>query len=149
MASDVKYYLVRASALPEVFLKVAEAKRLLETGEAATIHNATEMTGISRSAYYKYRDLIIPFASMGEDRIITFNLLLKDITGVLSGILHIFAKSGANILTINQSIPSNGCAFVTISAKIGEAADSIDKLIDELSATQGVVKVEIPGQSTV
>ena len=78
------YYLVEASALPEVFLKVAEAKRLLSTGQASTVNDATRITGISRSAFYKYRDAIMPFQNMMSSRIITFQFLMQDIQGVLS-----------------------------------------------------------------
>lgn len=145
MPYEQRFYLVEASALPEVFLKVVEAKRLLQTGEAATVHQATTATGISRSAFYKYRDAIMPFSKLGEDRIITFNLMLKDITGVLSGILLIFSNFSANILTINQSIPANGCAFVTISANTGPCLVPVDTIITELGRTDGVIKVEIPG----
>ena len=116
MANNPKYYIVEASALPEVFLKVAEAKRLLSTGEAATVNEATKLTGISRSAFYKYRDAIAPFQNLMAGRIITFQIMLKDKAGILSEILTIFANCGANILTINQSIPTGGRAMVTISA---------------------------------
>ena len=91
MSNNPKYFLVQADALPEVFLKVAEAKRLLESGEVATVGDATQKTGISRSAFYKYRDAITPFQNLMSGRIITFQLMLKDRTGVLSGILSIFA----------------------------------------------------------
>lgn len=140
-----KYFLVEASALPDVFLKVAEAKRMLETGEAATIQQASTMTGISRSAYYKYRDSIMPFHDLSAGRIMTFHLMLKDEPGVLSSILMIFADSGANILTINQSIPSNGCASVSISSETRGLTIGIEELLAKLSGTVGVVKAEIPG----
>ncbi len=140
-----KYYLVEARALPEVFLKVAEAKRLLETGEVKTIHQAAAMTGISRSAYYKYRDSIMPFQDLTAGRIMTFHLVLKDEPGVLSSILSLFATSGANILTINQSIPSNGCASVSISAETRSMEISIEEMLDRIGNTTGVVKAEIPG----
>lgn len=108
MEKNPKYYIVEAAALPEVFLKVAEAKRMLDTGEATTVGEATRLTGISRSAFYKYRDVMMPFQNLMSGRIITFQLTLKDRTGVLSGILSIFAYNGANILTINQNIPTAG-----------------------------------------
>ena len=112
-----KYYIVEATALPEVFLKVAEAKWMLETGEAKTVGEATRATDISRSAFYKYRDAISPFQNLMAGRILTFQFLLRDVTGLLSSILSIFAQFGANILTINQTIPTGGCASVTISAE--------------------------------
>ena len=117
MSITPKYYIVDAKALPEVFLKVAEAKRMLETGEASTVGEATRQAEVSRSAFYKYKDMVMPFNNMRSGRILTFYTLLKDKPGVLSTVLAIFAASGANILTINQSIPTNGCAAVTISAE--------------------------------
>lgn len=143
MANSPKYYLVEASALPEVFLKVVEAKRLISTGEVTTVNEAARRTGISRSAFYKYRDAVLPFQNMMTGRIITFQLMLFDEPGVLSAILMEFARSGANILTINQTIPSNGCAMVTISAETTEMSDPLEELLRSLNATAGVVKSEI------
>jgi chorismate mutase len=102
MANIPKYYIIEASALPDVFLKVAEAKRLLETGEVTTVNEATRRTGISRSAFYKYRDTILPFQNMMTGRIITFQMLLHDEVGLLSKILDIFTEAKANIITINS-----------------------------------------------
>ena len=143
MAGKPKYYIVEASALPEVFLKVAEAKRLLSTGEAATVNEATRMTDISRSAFYKYRDAVLPFQNMMTGRIITFQLLLHDEPGLLSGILGIFAQAGANIITINSIVPTNGTAVVTISAETIDLSISLEELLANLSATPGVVKAEV------
>ena len=143
MSTTPKYYLVEASALPEVFLKVAEAKRLLSTGEANTVNEAARMTGISRSAFYKYRDVVLPFQNMMTGRIITFQLLLHDEPGVLSSILGAFASHAANILTINQTIPSGGCAAVTVTAETMAMQEPIEVLLQQLSATLGVVKAEI------
>ena len=143
MENTPKYYIVEAAALPEVFLKVAEAKRLLETGEVSTVGEATKITGISRSAFYKYRDVMTPFQNLMSDRIITFQLTLKDRTGVLSGILSIFAYNGANILTINQNIPTNGCAIVTISAETSDLHCSMEDLLRRMGNMDGVLKAEI------
>lgn len=138
-----KYYIVEASALPEVFLKVAEAKRLLTTGEAGTVNEATRMTGISRSAFYKYRDAVLPFQNMMTGRILTFQLMLHDEPGVLSTILSCFAAAGANILTINQTIPTGGCALVTITAETIHMTESLEILLQQLENTAGVVKAEV------
>lgn len=143
MIKEPKYYIVEASALPEVFLRVAEAKRLLETGEAATVGDAARVSGISRSAFYKYRDFILPFQNLMTGRIITFQISLHDETGVLSAILSVFAQSGANILTINQTIPTNGCANVTITAKTTQLKGSLESLLVALKATSGVIRAEI------
>lgn len=138
-----KYYIVEAKALPEVFLKVAEAKWLLETGEATTVNEAAKATGISRSAFYKYRDAIAPFQNLMAGRILTFQFILRDVTGLLSSILTIFAQFGANILTINQTIPTNGCASVTISAETTNMTDGVVEMVRALGAISGVLKAEI------
>ena len=138
-----KYYLVSAEALPEVFIKVAEAKRMLQVGEADTVGEAARLVGISRSAFYKYKDAVQPFQNMRAGHIITFYALLKDIPGVLSNYLSIFAGSGANILTINQTIPTNGGAGVTISAETSEMVDGLEELMSRAAAAQGVLKFEI------
>ena len=138
-----KYFIVEAAALPEIFRKVAEAKRMLETGETDKVNVATHTVGISRSAFYKYRDSIAPLQNMMAGRIITYQLMLKDEAGVLSAILSIFANSGANILTINQSIPAGGRAMVTISAETGNLNCPIEELTNHISAIKGVVKAEL------
>ena len=143
MASTPKYYIVEASALPEVFLKVAEAKRLLSTGEAATVNEATKMTDISRSAFYKYRDSVLPFQNMMTGRIITMQLLLHDQPGLLSEILGVLAATKANIITINSIMPTNGTAVVTISAETNELTVSIEELLNTLGEMDGVVKAEV------
>lgn len=143
MAKSPKYYIVEATALPEVFLKVADAKRLLSTGEATTVNEATRMTGISRSAFYKYRDAVMPFQSMLTGRVITFQLLLHDEPGMLSNILNEFAEYRANIMTINSIVPTNGCAIVTISAEATDLAIQLEEFLRQLRQTAGVIRVEI------
>ena len=143
MSTKPKYYIVEASALPEVFLKVAEAKRLLSTGEAATVNEATRMTDISRSAFYKYRDAVLPFQNMMTGRIITFQLLLHDESGLLSQILGVVAVAKAKIITINSIVPTNGTAVVTISAETMDLTVSLEELLQQLSTTHGVVKAEV------
>ena len=142
MPTTPKYYIVEASALPEVFLKVAEAKRLLSTGEASTVNEATRMTDISRSAFYKYRDAIMPFQNM-TGRVITFQFLLQDQQGVLSLILKLFAENGANLQTINSVSPSNGCAFLTITAETAGLTLSLEELLHRLEGIPGVIRAEI------
>ena len=143
MGVKTKYYIIAASALPEIFVKVAEAKRMMQTGEAATVGEAARLVGISRSAFYKYKDAVQPFNDMKTGHIITFYAMLKDNPGVLSNVLAIFAGSGANILTINQSIPTNGCAAVTVSAETSEMEITLEELIARAAALEGVIKFEI------
>lgn len=143
MATAPKYYIIEASALPEVFLKVAEAKRLLSIGKALTVNDATRMTGISRSAFYKYRDSILPFQNMMNGRIITFQFMLQDEPGLLSSILAIFAEHNANIQTINSISPSNGSALVTISAETMDLTIHLEELLRLLGQVPGVIKAEV------
>ena len=143
MAKDSKYYIVEASALPEVFVKVAETKRILSTGEASTVNEATQMTDISRSAFYKYRDAVLPFQNMMTGRIITFQLLLHDEQGLLSSILGILSERKANIITINSIVPTNGCAVVTISAETMDLTIPLEDLLRELRSAPGIIKAEI------
>ena len=143
MGTKTKFYIVSADALPEIFIKVAEAKRMMQTGEADTVGAATRQVGISRSAFYKYKDAVQPFNNMKAGRIITFYTMLKDNPGVLSNVLSIFAGSGANILTINQSIPTNGCAAVTVSAETSDMEQTLEELMALITSVDGVVKFDI------
>ena len=138
-----KYYVVDAKALPEIFIKVARAKWLLETGEVRTVNEATRQVEISRSAFYKYRDAISPLHDLLAGRVLTFQLLLHDVTGLLSSILTIFAKYGANILTIHQTIPTGGCASVTVSADTTQLSIHVEELLRIFAQTEGVCKAEI------
>lgn len=143
MAQDSKYYIVEASVLPEVFVKVAEAKRLLAVGQASTVNEATKMVDISRSAFYKYRDSVLPFKNMMSGRVATFQLLLHDEPGVLASILNIFTQSNANIMTINSIMPSNGSSIVTISAETINLSVHLEDLLRQLRQERSVVKAEI------
>lgn len=143
MENQPKYYIVEASALPEIFLKVAEAKRLLSIGEAATVNDATRMLGISRSAFYKYRDAVLPFQDMTVGRVITFQFLLHHQPGVLHNMLNHLSEKKVNILTINSIVPTNGCAVLTISADVAKMEISLEDFLKELSHNPGVIKVEI------
>ena len=143
MHEKTKYDIVTAEALPEVFLKVAEAKRMLETGEASTVNQATKVAGISRSAFYKYKDAVRPFNDMLHGRIVTFQFMLRDEPGVLSAVLNSFAVSGGNILTINQGIPISGCALVTIGAETSGLEIPVEELVSRTSRLTGVLRCEI------
>ena len=127
----------------EIVRKVAEAKRLLETGEETTVNGAVRAVGISRSAFYKYKDAVRPFNDMLHGRIVTFQLLLRDEPGILSGTLNIFAGTGVNILTLNQSIPLNGCAVVTMTAETSELQRPLEEVLGEVSSGAGVIRCEI------
>lgn len=143
MANNPKYYIIEASALPEVFLKVAEVKRMLSTGQADTVNEATKKLGISRSAFYKYRDAIRPFENSQVGRVVTFQFLLQDRKGLLSSLLTILADRHANIQTINSIAPSNGSAVVTIAADVADLTISLEDLLQEAGSLAGIIKAEV------
>ena len=141
--AERRFLLVDAEVLPEVFVKVLQAKELLASGAVSNISAAAKQAGISRSAFYKYKDAVMPFNDMMSGHIVTFQSILRDEPGVLSAILNIFAASGANILTINQSIPGNGCAAVTVGAETSGLQEPLDELLRQLNEVDGVVQFEV------
>jgi len=143
MSKIPQYYIVEAAALPEIFLKVSDAKRLLDTGEAATVNEAARRAGISRSAFYKYKDALRPFNDMLNGRIVTFQILLKHEPGVLSTVLDVFARCGANILTINQGIPAGGVAAVTLGAETSAMEMTVEELLERTASETGVIRCEV------
>lgn len=143
MSGQAKYFIVEASAMPEIFRKVAEAKRMLETGEVNTVNAASQAVGISRSAFYKYKDSVRPFNDMLHGRIVTVQVLLKDEPGVLSRLLNVLAATGINVLTINQNLPANGCAVVTMTAETSDLQNSLEDMLHEAAQTVGVIRCEI------
>ena len=141
--SKTRLYIVEASMLPEVFLRVSEAKELLAGGAVKTVAEAAARAGISRSAFYKYKDAITPFRDMKRDQIVTMSLITQDRPGALSSVLTVFAEAEANILTINQSIPTNGVGMVTISFTADGTRGSLDDLRERLVGLDSVVKVGV------
>lgn len=138
-----RYYLVSGDALPEVFIRVTQARELLDTGQAQTVAEAAERVGISRSAYYKYKNAVMPFQSVGAGRIVTFQIMLRHQMGVLSEVLGLFADTGANILTINQGIPTNGAAPVTVTADTADMEITTETLLSRLEGTEGVISATV------
>ncbi|MFR0987420.1 ACT domain-containing protein [Frisingicoccus sp.] len=137
------YYVVKKKAVPEVLLKVVEAKQLLDSEKVLTVQEATERAGISRSSFYKYKDDIFPFHDHSRGRTFTVMIQLDDEPGLLSGLLNCVAQYQANILTIHQAIPVNGVASVTLSIEILNTTGDVSELIDALEKTQGVHYLKI------
>ncbi len=142
-----KFYIVKKDILPEAILKTAKVKELLARGDALTVNEAVEKIGISRSAFYKYRDGIFPFYQASKEKIITVSLILEHRTGVLSDVLNTVAQMKGNVLTINQGIPLQGVAHVTLSVDTFEVMGDVEELVQKLLSMDGVKKVEIIGQS--
>lgn len=143
MAEKTKYFVLKQKAVPEVLLKVVEAKRLLDSGKAVSVQEAAENVGISRSSFYKYKDDIFPFHDNAKGKTITMVIQLDDEPGLLSVVLRIVADYHANILTIHQSIPINGIASLTLSIQVLQTTGDISRMIEQLEGQPSVHHVKI------
>ena len=141
--ADSKYYVVKQKAVPEVLLKVVEAKRLLEAEKVSTVQEETDRVGISRSSFYKYKDDIFPFHDNAKGKTITFMIQMDDEPGLLSDVLHIVAEYQANILTIHQSIPINGIASLTLSVEILPNTGNLSNMVESIEEQKGIQYLKI------
>ena len=143
MAEDNQYYVVRNKAVPEVLLKVVEAKRLLASERAMTVQEATEQVGISRSSFYKYKDDIFPFHDNARGKTITFVLQMDDVPGLLSTVLKTIAEYNGNILTIHQTSPINGVASLTLSVDVLPTTGDTSAMLETIEKLQGIHYLKI------
>ena len=143
MAEKTKYFVLKQKAVPEVLLKVVDAKRLLDSGKAVSVQEAAENVGISRSSFYKYKDDIFPFHDNAKGKTITMVIQLDDEPGLLSVVLRIVADYHANILTIHQSIPVNGIASLTLSVDVLNETGDISQMVDTIEQQQGIHYLKI------
>ena len=146
MGETTKYFVVKQKAIPEVLLKVVEAKRLLESEKVLTIQEAVDAVGISRSSFYKYKDDIFPFHDKSQGTTITLTFQMDDEPGILSDVLKIIAEYRANILTIHQSIPINGIASLTLSVEILATTGDISAMMQDIEIQCGVQYIKILGR---
>lgn len=145
MSGKSQYFVVKQKAVPEVLLKVVEAKKLLETNAVETVQEAADQVGISRSSFYKYKDDIFPFHENVRGKTITFVLQMRDEPGLLSDVLKVVAEHNANILTIHQSIPINGMASTTLSVDILPDTGDVADMIEIIEGKKGVQHLKILG----
>jgi chorismate mutase len=145
--AEKKFYLVREDILPESILKTALAKEMLASGEAEGIMEAVERLGMARSTFYKYKDGVFSFFNAENMSILNISLLLRHISGILSGVLNCVAALQANVLTINQNLPLHGVAYATLSLNIDEMSVSVEEMLNQLQALEGVLNVEVVGKS--
>lgn len=138
-----KYYVVKEHAVPEVLLKVVEAKKLIDTGRVSTINEAADRVGISRSSFYKYKDDIFQFHDNAQGTTITLTFQMEDMPGLLSDVLKIVAQFGANILTIHQSIPINGVASLSLSVQVLPTTGNVSEMLTTMEQQKGVRNVKI------
>lgn len=139
----VKYYLVNASILPEVYSKVIDAKNYLAAGDAKSASQAAKMAGISRSAYYKYKDAIFEYNGEDSDETVTISAKLKDNAGVLSALMNELYTAGVNVLSVNQSVPVNSVADVSVTVRVTEIVVSLAQLIENIKSLNGVNSVKL------
>ena len=138
-----EYYLVSKNAMPEVFLKVIEVKQRLNTGEFASVNEAVRNVGISRSAYYKYKDSVLPFYEATNGKKVTVLISVENFRGILASVIGIISNSRANILTINQNIPINGVADISISFDTDSMLGTVEDILNDISRVAGVRKCVI------
>ena len=141
-----KYFVVRERAVPEVLLKVVQAKKLLDSEKVSTVQEAAEQTGISRSSFYKYKDDIFPFHEETRGKTITFIIQMDDEPGILSVVLQTIAHFHGNILTIHQRIPINGIATLTLSVDILPGEGDAEAMIEEIESQEGIHYLKILGR---
>jgi chorismate mutase len=146
MSDKANYYVLKAKAVPEVLLKVMEAKKLVESGKAESVQDATEAVGISRSSFYKYKDDIFPFHDNERGTPITMVMKLNDEPGLLSSVLHAIADFKINILTIHQSIPINGIASLTLSLDVFNTERRVEDIVTTIEKVEGIHYVKIIAQ---
>lgn len=139
--SPSKLLLVDASVLPDVFEKVLEAKKLLASGDAPSASEAARMAGLSRSAFYKYKDMVFAYDADGGGQVLTIHFVLSDRPGVLSSVLTAYASAGANVLTVNQNIPADGVATVSVSAHTDRLRVPTEQFLQQLSELSGVRRI--------
>ena len=143
MSEKTAYYVLKEKAVPEVLLKVVEAKRLLESGRVASVQEAAEMVGISRSSFYKYKDDIFPFHDNARGKTITFVLQMDDKPGLLSAVLKTIAEYNGNILTIHQTIPINGVASLTLSVDVLPTTGDTSSMLETIEKLEGIHYLKI------
>lgn len=141
--SKVNYFLVNSSILPPVFEKVIKAKNYLASGEAANATQAAKMAGISRSAYYKYKDSIFEYNTFDDQETVTLNAKLRDNAGVLSALMNELYLAGANVLSVSQSVPVNSVADVSVTVRVTQMTVSIHDMVDKIKKVSGVKSVSI------
>ena len=143
MSEKSKYFVVKQKAVPEVLLKVVEAKRLLESSKAMTVQEGAEQVGISRSSFYKYKDDIFPFHDNSKGKSITFILQMDDEPGLLSLVLQTIAEYKANVLTIHQTIPINGVASLTLTVDLLPITKDVSSMIEQIESQPGIHYLKI------
>jgi len=145
LQSSKTFYLVESSALPEVYHKVLRTKEMLESGAVSTVSEAVAQTGLSRSAFYKYKDSVYTFHEKSQGQVVSLSFTLRDEPGVVNGLLSVLAQAGCNVLTLHQALPSNRTAIFTVSVETRNSTATNDELYKALAAAAGVLECRVLG----
>lgn len=143
MSEKTNYFVLKEKAVPEVLLKVVEAKRLFDSGKVVSVQDATDAVGISRSSFYKYKDDIFPYHENERGKTVTLVIQLEDKPGLLSSLLRAIDKYKYNILTIHQSVPINGIVTLTLSIDVFNSTDKVEEMVTAIEAVDGVQYAKI------
>lgn len=147
--SNINYFLVNSSILPPVFEKVIKAKNYLASGEATNATQAARMAGISRSAYYKYKDAIFEYNPLASEETVTINAKLKDNAGVLSALMNELYRAGANVLSVSQSVPVNSVADVSVTVRVTEMTVTSQQMVEKIKKINGVNSVNLSDKNVL
>ena len=140
---EKRFLLISTDVCPEIFLKTVEAKKKIALYSGRSTTEILKEVGVGKSAFYKYRDHVFSYDKLDHGQVVTLYFVVEDFSGILASIVNKIAEAGGNILTINQSIPTNGCAAVTISAETSEMQESIEEMMARALALDGVVRFDI------
>lgn len=143
MEDRTAFYILRSKAVPDVLLRVVEAKRLLESGKTDSVLDATEAVGISRSSFYKYKDDIFPYHENEKGKTLNLVIQLEDQPGLLSEVLRTIAEYKANVLTIHQSIPVKGIASLSLSVDVFPETESVEQMVAAIEEVDGIHFIKI------
>mgnify|MGYP001026389330 FL=1 len=149
MEEEARYYVVKQKAVPEVLLKVVEAKRLLDAEKVLTVQEAADAVGISRSSFYKYKDDVFPFHDNSQGKTLTLSFQMDDEPGLLSDVLKIVAQYRANILTIHQSIPIDGVASLSLSIQVLQDTGDMSRMLGQMEEQKGVRHVKVMAKQDI
>ncbi|GAB6098650.1 ACT domain-containing protein [Halanaerocella petrolearia] len=144
---EEKFYIVAEQALSEAMKKTVQVKKLLASGEERQIKEAVKRVGLSRSAYYRYKDCIFSFDEEKQQELVTLSLLAMDRAGILSQVLTKIAQYQGNILTINQDLPLADVAHITLTMEVNELSITLEGLLEKLKEIEGIKKTEVITQS--
>ncbi len=138
-----EYLIVRADVLPDVFRKVIDVKNLLDSGEVFSVSSAVQRIKISRSAYYKYRDAVRPFAETKRGMMFSILLQIENFSGILPAAMEAISNSGARIINLHQNVAIKGLSTVLVTLDDALMKDTTAELLTRLRRVHGIRTITI------